>query len=219
MNNKPNKIEDAINDIIEYLSSCSRVKFSNNMKIAVERDKILDDLEELKKKIPDEVNQLKQILKNKENILNKAKVQAEEIISQAKVERSEQLSDNQILQAAYADANEVILNAQDQADRIRAEAQQEADAIYQEAEEQARILQERAVEYTDGLLQGIQDLLWNAMETTQARTENLLVSLNDSYEAVISNREQLIPEMEGGQYPEGEEMDGDGQDAGNEPQA
>ena len=48
-----------------------------------------------------------------------------------------------------------------------------------------------AIQYTDNMLANIEEIIANAMETSRARTENLLNSLQGCYEEIDINRRGL----------------------------
>jgi hypothetical protein len=51
-----------------------------------------------------------------------------------------------------------------------------------------------AISYTDDLLRTIESVIANSMETTQARTENYLQTMQGYLDIVTANRQELMPE-------------------------
>ena len=86
------------------------------------------------------------------------------------------------MQQAYAQANEVVMIATKQAQEILDNATNEANNI--------RLY---AMSYTDDKLRGLEDLLINSIDTTKARTENLVSSLQGYLDIVSANRAELFP--------------------------
>ena len=84
------------------------------------------------------------------------------------------------MQQAYERADEVVAAATSEAQEILDRAAIDADAIRM-----------GAIEYTASILREIEEILASAMETTQARSENLLHSLQGCYEEIRTNREEL----------------------------
>ena len=123
------------------------------------------------------------MIANREQILADAKAKADEIISQAQVQTNELVSEHQIMQQAYAQANEVILiaqkNAQEKIDR---------------ATEDANNIRMGAIAYTDELLANIQTILANSIETTRARDEAFLNTMQVYLDTVNGNRAALVPD-------------------------
>lgn len=188
------RIEQAIDEIEDFIENCKYQPLSNS-KIVVNKDELEDLLAELRRRTPDEIKRYQKMISNKEAILADAQAKADAIIAQAEVHTTELISEHQIMQQAYAQANEVVMIATNQADEILNNATNDANDI--------RL---SAIQYTDGLLNDLEEILGNAMETTKARTDNLLNSLQSFYEQVDANRRSLVPsETETAQNQEGRE--------------
>ncbi len=181
MTNK-NKIEDIIDEIEEFIEGCKSSGFSGN-KIIVNRDELQGLLDELKASTPEELKRIQRVLNNRDAILADAKAQADAIIADAHVQTNELVSEHQIMQQAYAQANEVVMiatkNAQEMLDK---------------ATDDANNIRMGAIAYTDSLLQAIQGVISNSMETTQARTESYLATMQTYLNEVVTNRQQLSPQ-------------------------
>ena len=177
-------IEEIIDEIEEYVDSCKPSAFSPS-KVVVNRDELESLLEELRTKTPEEIKRYQKIISNKEAILADAQNKADAIIAQAQIQTNELVSEHQIMQQAYAKANEVVMlatkNAQDLLDK---------------ATEDANSIRMGAIAYTDDLLNTIESVIANSMETTQARTENFLQTMQGYLDIVMANRKELAPEPE-----------------------
>ena len=86
------------------------------------------------------------------------------------------------MQQAYAQANEVVQIATKQAQEILDNATNEANN-----------LRMSAMAYTDSQLKSIEDILTGSIETSKARYDNLINSLQEFLDVVSSNRAQLFP--------------------------
>ena len=75
-------------------------------------------------------------------------------------------------------------------------AAQQAQQILDNATNDANNIRLGAIQYTDNVLKSLEDIIGHAMETTKARTENLLSSLQGCYDVVNANRVELSPEGE-----------------------
>lgn len=175
-------IEEMIDEIEEYVDSCKPSAFSAS-KVVVNRDELESLLEELRSKTPEEIKRYQKIISNKEAILADAQNKADAIIAQAQIQTNELVSEHQIMQQAYAKANEVVMlatkNAQDMLDK---------------ATEDANSIRLGAIAYTDDLLKTVESVISNSMETTQARTENYLQTMQGYLDIVLANRRELVPE-------------------------
>ncbi len=177
-------IEEIIEEIEEYVDSCKPAAFSPS-KIVVNRDELESLLEELRSKTPEEIKRYQKIISNKEAILADAQNKADAIIAQAQITTNELVSEHQIMQQAYAKANEVVMLATKNAQEMLDKATEDANSI--------RL---GAIAYTDDLLNTIESVISNSMETTQARTESFLQTMQGYLNIVQSNRHELMPEPE-----------------------
>lgn len=175
------RIEQIIDEIEDYIENCKYQPLSNT-KIVVNKDELDDLLAELRRRTPDEIKRYQKMISNKEAILADAQAKADAIIAQAEVHTTELVSEHQIMQQAYAQANEVVLIATNQAQEILDNATNDANNIRM-----------AAIQYTDDILKSLEDIIGHAMETTKARTDNLLNSLQGCYDVVNANRTELAP--------------------------
>ncbi len=108
-------------DHLENLVNESRsIPLSNN--IAVDLDRILDLIDQMKSSIPIEIQEAKKITGNKERIQIQAKEEAKRIIALAREEASKYISDESIVEQAQLKANEIIAIAQNDAENLRIQA-------------------------------------------------------------------------------------------------
>lgn len=179
------KIEQAIDEIEDFIENCKFQPFSNT-KIIVDKEELENLLAELRHRTPDEIKRYQKMLGNKEAILADAKAKAEAIINKAEVHTTELISEHQIMQRAYAQADDVVRIASGQAQEILDNATIDANNIRM-----------GAIQYTDDMLNSIEEIIVMAIETTGARTDSLLGSLQACYDKVNANRRELAPaEME-----------------------
>lgn len=174
-------IEEIIDEIEEYVDSCKPSAFSPS-KVVVNRDELESLLEELRTKTPEEIKRYQKIISNKEAILADAQNKADAIIAQAQIQTNELVSEHQIMQQAYAKANEVVMLAT-----------KNAQELLDKATEDANNIRLGAIAYTDDLLSTIESVIANSMETTQARTENFLQTMQGYLDIVMANRKELAP--------------------------
>ncbi len=175
------KMEQIIEEIEEYIDGCKFQPLSNT-KIIVNKEELEELIGELRAKTPEEIKRYQKIISNKEAILADAQAKADQIIAQAQVQTTELVSEHQIMQQAYAQANEVVMIATKQAQEILDNATNEANEIRM-----------GAMGYADDQLRSIEDVLTNSIETSKARTESLVSSLQGFLDVVTQNRLQLFP--------------------------
>ena len=177
------RMEQIIEEIEEYIDGCKSQPLSSGARIIVDNETIDELLTELRLKTPEEIKRYQKIISNQEAILADAKSKADEIIAQAQVQTNELISEHEIMQQAYAQANEVVMIATKQAQEILDNATNDANAIRM-----------NAITYTDDMLKSIEDIISGSIETTRARTDNFVSSLQGYLDVVTANRAELVPQ-------------------------
>ena len=184
------RIEQGIEDIEDFIEGCKYATFSST-NIIVNKEELEELLAELRSKTPEEIKRYQKIISNKEAILADAQAKADQIIAQAQIQTNELVSEHQSMQQAYAQANEVVMIATKQAQEILDNATNEANGIRM-----------GAVSYTDEQLKGIEDILTHSIDTSKARYEHLIGSLQEYLDVVSRNRAELFQSEEEEQQPE-----------------
>ena len=179
------KIEKIIGEIEEYLDGCKAQSFSGGKKIVLEKDVIDDMLVELRMSTPEEIKKYQKIIANKEEIGSEARKQAEATLAEAEKQRDRLVSESEVMRQAYQQAQKLLEDTQAEAQKMINDATVESDGIRQSA-----------IEYTDYLLQGVQELLSNSMENFQSRFHALNSQLENSLQIVVSNRRELSGQPE-----------------------
>lgn len=175
------RIEQLIDEIETYIDNCKYQTFSNS-KIIVDKEEIDELLRELRMKTPDEIKRYQKIISNKEAILNDARAKAEALINDATIHTNELINEHEIMQQAYAQANEVVTMATKQAQEILDNATLEANEM-----------RSAAMQYTDGILANVENLLNQTMKSTQDHFESFIGALNGYNDIVNANRVELNP--------------------------
>ncbi len=189
-------IEDAITAIQNCVNE-AKPKLLDNSKIILDREEIEGHIENLRKQAPEEIKYLRKIVANKDAILNDAKAKAEALINDATAQTTQLLSENQIMQEAYRQADEVINCATYQAQDIIDKATLEANQV-----------RAAAMQYMDDMLANVEQILISAIDSNNARYQDLQNSLNHYYQIVKTNRDDLHPTEggeEGSDFPAGAE--------------
>lgn len=176
------RIEQLIGEIEMYLDSCKAQAFSNSKRIVVEKDIIDEMLVELRMRTPEEIKKYQKIIANKEAILADAQAKAEAMLEDAN------------RQTAYlVDEHAIMAQAQAQADQLLLRAQEQAQAIVDNAVMDANSIREGAIQYTDGQLAVLQNLIVGVMENTQNRYNSFMTQLQGNLDVIVTNRSQLAP--------------------------
>ena len=186
--------EQIIEEIEEYIDRDCKIPPLSTTKIIVNKEHLDELLRELRMKTPDEIKRYQKIIANRDAILADAKAKADAMIEEAQVQTTELVSEHEIMQQAYAQANEVVQIATKQAQEILDSATNEANN-----------LRMSAMAYTDSQLKSIEDILTGSIETSKARYDSLISSLQQFEDVVAANRAELFPPEENGDEAAGAE--------------
>ena len=174
------KIEQTIEDMEQLVSSCKFKAFSTTQ-IIVDKEEIESLIDELRKRAPEEIKQYQKIISNREAIINDAKAKAQDLINQASAQTSELISQHEIMLKAYEQANQIV-----------DEAIYKAQEIMDDATLEANELKMSAMQYTDSLLAQVEDIVGHYLGQTNTKYNEMMNSLNECYDVVRSNRQELI---------------------------
>lgn len=115
---------DRMEDIIE---DSSKIPLSN--KVMIDKEELLDIINEIRLKLPDEINRASWIAKERQRILNEAQTEADEIIERAKREVKYLIDENEISKQAKKISNELVESAQAKAAEMKENAYNYSDEI------------------------------------------------------------------------------------------
>ena len=173
------RIEQIIAEIEDFIDSCKYQPLSNT-KIIVNRDELDELIEDLKMSIPDEIKKYQRIIANRDAILKDAQDKSENMIKRANQMTSNLVSEHEVMQQAYKEAAKVIEDATNQAGRILDKATAESNE-----------LKRAAMQYLDGSMADIQDILSEAIESLTVKNDAIIRSLESSLDVTTQNRKEL----------------------------
>lgn len=178
------KIEQIIDELDEYIDNCKYQAFSNS-RIVVNKDELNEIIVELRMRVPEEIKKYQKIIAQQDAILDDARSQASNMINDAQAQIDVLVSDHEVMQRAYQRANEVIDEARGQADEIINQAVADANNI-----------REGAIQYTDGLLAQVQDIITGSAADGKRRFDEMFNAIESVYTECAENRSQLAVNQE-----------------------
>jgi vacuolar-type H+-ATPase subunit H len=92
------------------------------------RDEVLEMIQEMQESLPEEVKQARWIVKDREELLGKARHEAERIVDQAREDQLRMARKEDVVQRATEEADRIVAEAEQQAVEARAEAETYVDA-------------------------------------------------------------------------------------------
>ncbi len=189
------RIEQIIEEIEEYIDSCKFQPLSST-KIVVNKEELEELLRELRMKTPDEIKRYQKIISNKDAILDDAQTKAEAIIAEANAQAQKIVSESEVMQIALQQSNQLIEDTNAQAQDIMDRATEESNNIRM-----------GAIRYTDEMLENLETIMGNTIDTAGNKYNNFINSIQSCYDIVSKNRSELSPSVDPSTYsiPEDEE--------------
>ena len=105
-----NNIEDIITALYDMVQNAWSLPLGAE-KCVLERDKVLDLLDEISNQLPGELKQAKTIVESRNEVITNAKREAEAILKQAEQQAQQMTSQEQVYLNAQAEAEQIIKNA------------------------------------------------------------------------------------------------------------
>jgi len=150
------------------------------------REEVLDLVEELKVALPEEIKQARWVVKDREELLAKGRRDSEAMVDQAREEQLRLASHEAVLQRAHEEAERILQEAGDDARRLRLEAEDYVDAKLAQLE---------------GILQKIYEDMVSSGDVL-SRTIDQVVGGREKLRGVAASLGGIGPELH---LPEGDE--------------
>ena len=113
-----NEVMELIDQLYTMVSEAWGVPLGNE-KCIVERDQVLEILDEIKTAMPVELSEAKRLVSARDEFINNAKREAEGIRNQAEERARALVDDQEIVRIAKARSNEMLASTQAKADALR----------------------------------------------------------------------------------------------------
>jgi len=123
------------------------------------RDEVLELIEDLKTSLPDEIKQARWVVKDREELLAKARRDAEAMVEQARAEQLRLASHEAVMQRAKEESERIIADADEDARRLRLEAEDYVDAKLAQLEGTLQKILEDTIASNDALAKTIDQVV------------------------------------------------------------
>ncbi len=125
---------ELLEQIEEIMESGMNIPLSGG-KCLVDRESILELVQEIRLKLPDDIKMAKRITEEKQRVLAEAQQEAENILKNAESRIAALVDENEITKKAYEQAEVIISNAKKNAREIRLGTREYADGVLNKVEE------------------------------------------------------------------------------------
>ncbi len=113
-----NSVEEIITTLYEMVQDAWSLPLGAE-KCVLERDKVLDLLDEISNQLPGELKQAKTIVESRNEVITNAKREAETILKQAEQRALQMMSKEEVYTMAEQEANNMIRDAQQKMKELR----------------------------------------------------------------------------------------------------
>jgi len=113
--------EALVRRTLDIIASAPNMPLSSTPRL--DRDEIIEILEDALGRLPEEIRQARWMLREKQEFVNKARREADEIIEAARLQAERMVQRTEVVRAAESRARSVIENAEADARRLRMETE------------------------------------------------------------------------------------------------
>ncbi len=159
------------------------------------RDEVLELIDELKSSLPDEIKQARWVVKDREELLAKARRDAEVMVEQARAEQLRLASHEAVVQRANEESERILQQSEDDARKLRLEAEDYVDAKLAQLENALQKILEDMIGSNESLSRTI-DQVVAGREKLRGVTPTTGVEFGES-EVELSTEEPEPPSEEG----------------------
>lgn len=131
-------IMEIINLMEESVEKASVVPLSG--KILIDKEEILDFIQEMRLSFPDEVKEAKWVKDERQKILNEAESRADTMIKTAETKMIQMVDESEIVRQAQEKADRLLEEATIQATKLRTDSDQYADDVLGDVERRLEML-------------------------------------------------------------------------------
>ena len=124
----------------------------------VNRDEVLDLVEQMKASLPEEVKQARWVVRDREELLAKARRDAEKIVEDARAEQLRMATREEVVQRAKQESERIVAEATEEGRRMRLEAEDYVDAKLAQFEIALQRLGEDLVVTTEALQRTVEQV-------------------------------------------------------------
>ena len=142
------------------------------------RDELLELVEQMKKSLPEEVKQARWVVRDREELLAKARRDAEKIVEDARAEQLKMATREEVVQRAKQESERILAEAGEEARRMRLEAQDYVDA--------------KLAQFENALQRFAED--FEVMRNALARTMEQVESGRERLRGVAPAQQEFAPE-------------------------
>ena len=129
-----NRVQELLDELYSMIQDAWGLPLGAE-KCVVERDKVLDILDEIRAQLPGELAEARRIMEDRSQQINNAKREAENIRKNAEEQAKRMLDQQELVAAARSHANAIVSEAENKSAELRRVANEYADDALRRTEE------------------------------------------------------------------------------------
>ena len=126
-------VEELVNNLYEMVQDAGAVPFTD--KCMLERDRVLDMLDELRVSLPSDLKMAQDIVEKRNELIAAGKREADALKKQAEEAARTMVSETEVVKAARAKAKEIVMHAEGQANDLQKAASEYCEDMLKRTED------------------------------------------------------------------------------------
>ena len=173
------EVMEIIDDLYGMVSEAWGVPLGNE-KCIVERDKLLNLLDEIKDKLPTELAEARRLVQTRNEFITNAKHEAENIRHQAEERARQLVSEQEIVRVAEARSSEMLADTEQKVSQLRQAASSFCAKALQETENAIAAAKESSEQAIQAAVQTAQQAIAAAMQQTDGAVRTALQNVQST---------------------------------------
>ncbi|GEM_PF-38657 len=152
-----------VDELYSMVSEAWGVPLGND-KCLIEREKVLDLLDEIKAQMPVELSEAKRLVSARDEFISNAKREAESVRKLAEEKARTLLSEQEIVRVAQTRSRQMVQEAEFESQKMKEDAQEQSHRMLEEASEKSDQLRRLAGKYAEDVLRGTEQAVSEALD-------------------------------------------------------
>ncbi len=197
------EVMEIIEDLYGMVSEAWGVPLGNE-KCIVERDKLLNLLDEIKDKLPSELAEARRLVSKRNEFITNAKQEAENIRHQAEERARALVSEQEIVRVAEARSSEMMATTEQKVNQLRQAASQFCAQALQETEQAIQSAKQSSEQAIQAAMQSAQEAISAAMQQSDGSIRGALQNVSNIRAGVMNalQTEQRRPRPQAAPAPQ-----------------
>lgn len=174
-----NSVMALIDELYSMVSEAWGVPLGND-KCLIEREKVLDLLDEIKTQMPVELSEAKRLVSARDEFISNAKREAESVRKLAEEKARTLLSEQEIVRVAQTRSRQMMQEAEFESQKMKEEAQEKSQKLLTEASEKSDQLRRVAGKYAEDVLRDTEQAVFEALDRVRQQRKAFMAAATEA---------------------------------------